>query len=202
MVRLRLTDWGGLALVVEGAEAELVSRSRRLADSEAPDAATYRRANPEDPLPACILVAGAVPGELAGRWQAISAAGRDLDIAALVVTAAEPPPALAGAWVRLDGHGCVLQSHPAALVDELAGARLFRLDTAEAADPGGLGCRAGIPATPVDHLIITSAPRALDALCGGHRSRGGVGSRRRSKACCPPFGRAPVASLDRPIQLP
>ncbi|MHB8296531.1 MAG: AfsR/SARP family transcriptional regulator, partial [Acidimicrobiales bacterium] len=189
VVHLRLTGWGGLALVGQGAEAvarawlaalitragpygaqvlgpagdvgrllpgaapapgvcttagveealalaeaELLGRSRRLADAEAPDAAAYRRANPEDPLPVLIVVTDAVPGELAGRWRATLAAGRDLDIDALLIAAADPPSGIVGAWVRLDGEGTVLQAHPGALADELAGTRAFRLDATEATD--------------------------------------------------------------------
>ena len=47
----------GLSAAAQHIQLEVISRSRRLANTEFPDAAAYRTTNPEDPFPALLFVA-------------------------------------------------------------------------------------------------------------------------------------------------
>jgi DNA-binding SARP family transcriptional activator len=112
-------------------EAELVGRARMLELYEQPDFASYRRACPDDPLPALLLVAGEPLEREAGRLGAVAEQGRRLGVGALLVGMEVERAGRIG----LDEHGRVQVARPAQLgAGQLVGARMLTLDAAQATD--------------------------------------------------------------------
>ena len=62
-------------------EAEMIARTRRLDAAEAPDAMSYREANPENPLPLLVVLLDEVPDDSIGRWAALVGGSARLGIA-------------------------------------------------------------------------------------------------------------------------
>ncbi len=110
-------------------EAERIARTRRLAAAGAPDAARFRRDNPENPLPTLLVLADPPPADSAGRWAAIAAAGERLDIAIVYLG---HTPAAAGTLATDERRR--VTAVPDHLADRLRGAELYGLDIAEATE--------------------------------------------------------------------
>ncbi|MHB8296497.1 MAG: AfsR/SARP family transcriptional regulator, partial [Acidimicrobiales bacterium] len=116
--------------VLRALEADVVRRSRQLDDAGLPDALAYRRAHPEDPLPAVIAFLGEVPAGWDARFAATVAAGAPLGLGAVLLGAGRA----ARARLRIGTDHVVVDVEPAELAETLGGARLFALTAVEATD--------------------------------------------------------------------
>lgn len=104
-------------------EQEILARGRTLMGASIPDAASYRRQNPEDPLPQVLQISTTAGDD---RWRAILQPARTLDIDALFVvpdTTADEP---GSARMSVNETGSV-DDASAPLAQRVTGARLFRL---------------------------------------------------------------------------
>jgi DNA-binding SARP family transcriptional activator len=122
----------GLSAAAELIHREVLSRSRRLADADLPDAAAYRTANPEDPFPALLLFADQ-PLDAHPALAGLLSANAHLDIAALILN--DPAAARSGhvdLWVEPSPDGDRFTVHAQPLAEQLAGTRLLRLTPAAA----------------------------------------------------------------------
>jgi DNA-binding SARP family transcriptional activator len=118
-------------------QSEIVARTRRLDSAEAPDAMSYRTANPENPLPLLVALLDDVPADSVGQWSALlNGAGR-LAIAILFLG---DSPCVAG-HLSADASRTVTEADPPALAECLTGAQLFGLRADEAVEV--LGAVAG-----------------------------------------------------------
>jgi DNA-binding SARP family transcriptional activator len=108
-------------------EAERIARTRRLAAVDAPDADRFRQENPENPLPALLVLLDDVPDDSVERWSALLADAPRLGIAVHFLS---DSPAATGHLV-LDAERTVTSAEPAALADRLSGVELFGLDADE-----------------------------------------------------------------------
>jgi DNA-binding SARP family transcriptional activator len=111
-------------------EAERVARTRRLAAAGAVDAESFRRDNPENPLPFLLALCDAPPDETAGRWAALATDGPRLGVAVVYL---DDTPA-ATARVAVDEARQVTSTSPAPPAGRLSGAELFGLTAAETAE--------------------------------------------------------------------
>jgi DNA-binding SARP family transcriptional activator len=111
-------------------EAERIARTRRLDAAGAANAERFRLDNPENPLPVLLALCDGPAAETAGRWAALAADAPRLGIA--VVYLVDTPAATAR--VVTDEHRQVASASPASLAGRLAGAELFGLTAAEAAE--------------------------------------------------------------------
>ncbi|MDA8285163.1 MAG: BTAD domain-containing putative transcriptional regulator [Actinomycetota bacterium] len=116
--------------VAQGLEAERIARTRRLRAVGAPDAVTFRRDNPENPLPELLVLADPVAPETAGRWAALIEGASRLGIAVVFLG---PSPAATGRIVA-DADRTVTSAAPVVLAERLAGAELFGLRAGEAVE--------------------------------------------------------------------
>jgi DNA-binding SARP family transcriptional activator len=124
----------GLAAALTELEVEVVRRGRLLQEAEAADFASYRLADPAEPMPALLLATDTVPAALAGRPRALARFGRRLGIGILVVDEAgvhdtEPW----GARLMVDADGTLIDASPDQAAGRLAGTRLFCLTAEDAA---------------------------------------------------------------------
>jgi DNA-binding SARP family transcriptional activator len=108
-------------------EAERIARARRLAQVDASDADRFRDENPENPLPALLVLLDDPADESLGRWSAVLADLPRLGIAVLFLA---DSPAATGHLV-LDGERTVTSAQPAALAERLSDVELFGLDADE-----------------------------------------------------------------------
>ena len=108
-------------------ETERIARTRRLAAVDAPDAERFRIENPENPLPALLVLLDEVPPESLGRWSALLAGASDLGIAVLFLSDSQ---AASGRLV-LDAQRTVTSAEPAAIGEQLRGVELFGLEADE-----------------------------------------------------------------------
>jgi DNA-binding SARP family transcriptional activator len=108
-------------------EAERIARTRRLAAVDAPDADRFREENPENPLPALLVLLDDLPDESVGRWSALLPDATRLGIAVLFLTDSS---AATGRLV-LDADRSVTSAQPVVLAERLAGVELFGLDADE-----------------------------------------------------------------------
>ncbi len=108
-------------------QQEVLSRSRLLADADLPDTATYRTHNPEDPLPALLILIDHTLSDQPALNELLNA-NAHLDIVALVLGDERQPRQLPN--ITVDAAGEVLAVQPATL--HLAGARLYRLTDTDA----------------------------------------------------------------------
>ena len=108
-------------------EAERIARTRRLAAVDAPDADRFRKENPENPLPALLILLDDLADESLGRWSALLADAPRLGIAVLFLA---DSPSATGHLV-LDAERTVTSAQPAALAQRLSGVELFGLDADE-----------------------------------------------------------------------
>jgi hypothetical protein len=76
---------GDLDALLMRIEAEVLSRSRILADVDLPNLASYKDARPEDPIPFTLVIIEQLPHNLQDRWHAISHVIAPLGIAALTL---------------------------------------------------------------------------------------------------------------------
>ncbi|MGH8299895.1 MAG: AfsR/SARP family transcriptional regulator, partial [Steroidobacteraceae bacterium] len=111
-------------------EAERVARTRRLAGVDAPDAATFRAENPENPLPLLLVLLDRLPAESHGRWTALVADAPRLGIAVMFLDDSKA----ATGRVTLDAARTVTDARPASLAERLLGAQLFGLGADEAVE--------------------------------------------------------------------
>ncbi|HEY3943304.1 MAG TPA: LysM peptidoglycan-binding domain-containing protein, partial [Acidimicrobiales bacterium] len=116
-----------VARVVEG---ERISRTRRITAADAPDAARFRTENPENPLPALLVLLDRLPDESLGRWEALVADAARLGIAVLFL---DDCPAATGQLV-VDKARTVTHADPAHLAAALVGCQLFGLRADEAVE--------------------------------------------------------------------
>ena len=108
-------------------QQEVLSRSRLLADADLPDAATYRTHNPEDPLPALLILIDHTLTEQPALNELLNA-NPHLDIVALAL--GDELKAHRLPTITVDAAGEVLAAQPATL--DLAGVRLYRLTDTDA----------------------------------------------------------------------
>jgi len=118
----RVEDNDQVARVVE---AERIARSRRIAGVDAPDAATFRHDNPENPLPLLLVLLDQVPVESHGRWAALLANAARLGIAIVFLG----PSPLAISRVTFDASGTVTVIDGDGAARDLDGVSLYRLRT-------------------------------------------------------------------------
>ena len=123
----RVEDSDQAARVVE---VERIARTRRMAGVEAPDAATFRRDNPENPLPLLLVLLDQVPVESHGRWAALLADAPRLGIA--VVFLSRSP--FAASRLALDASGTVTGVEGDSRAKDLDGITLYRLRADEATE--------------------------------------------------------------------
>jgi DNA-binding SARP family transcriptional activator len=110
--------------------AVVIGRTRRLADAELPDAATYRQRHPEDPFPLLVTLIQHLPEEAVGRWQAATPDAARLHIATISLGG----PGSGGCCIEVGADGTVVGATPAELAEQLAGARLFAMTQADVAE--------------------------------------------------------------------
>jgi DNA-binding SARP family transcriptional activator len=108
-------------------ESERIARARRLAAVEASDADRFREENPENPLPALLVLLEDLPDESVRRWSALLAEAPRLGIAVLFL--ADSP--VATGHLVVDAERTVTSAQPAALAEQLSGVELFGLDADE-----------------------------------------------------------------------
>jgi DNA-binding SARP family transcriptional activator len=123
----RVEDHDQVARVVE---AERIARSRRMAGVDAPDAATFRHDNPENPLPLLVVLLDQVPVESHGRWAALLADAARLSIAIVFLG----PSRLAVSRVTFDAIGTATDVEGDSSARELDGVTLYRLRADEATE--------------------------------------------------------------------
>jgi DNA-binding SARP family transcriptional activator len=111
-------------------EAERIARTRRLDAAGVADAESFRRDNPENPLPFLLTLCDGPPAETAGRWTALAADGDCLGVA--VMHLGDTPAATAR--LATDEARKVISVNPEPLAGRLSGAELFGLSAAEAAE--------------------------------------------------------------------
>jgi DNA-binding SARP family transcriptional activator len=123
----------GLAPALTELEVEVVRRERLLQEAEAGDFASYRRADPAEPMPT-LLLATTVPAALAGRLRTLVGIGQRLGIGILAVDEAGVQDAEPwGARLEVDADGALTAARPDEAAARLAGIRLFHLTAEEAA---------------------------------------------------------------------
>jgi DNA-binding SARP family transcriptional activator len=126
-IRRAATTTDQVARVVEG---ERIARTRRMTAADAPDAARFRTENPENPLPALLVLLDRLPAESLGRWEALVADAARLGIAVLFL---DDCPAATGQLI-LDNTRTVTHANPAHLTAVLVGCQLFGLRADEAVE--------------------------------------------------------------------
>ena len=108
-------------------ETERIARTRRLAAVDAPNADRFRTENPENPLPALLVLLDEVPAESLGRWSALLAGASELGIAVLFLSESQ----VASGRLVLDAQRTVTSAEPAAIGEQLCGVELFGLEADE-----------------------------------------------------------------------
>jgi DNA-binding SARP family transcriptional activator len=116
--------------VARAVEAEHIARTRRLDAADAEDAASFRSANPENPLPALLVLLDDPPSNSLGRWSALLDGAARLGIAILFLG---DTPAATGHLVT-DASRTVLDIDRQPLGQNLAGSQLYGLRADEAVD--------------------------------------------------------------------
>ncbi len=111
-------------------ESEIIARTRRLDAADAPDAASFRAANPENPLPLLATFVDDVPAPSLGRWAALLTNAPRLGIA--VIFLGENP--LSTSRLVTDTSRTVTHAEPTTLNDRLASVQLFGLRGDEAVE--------------------------------------------------------------------
>jgi DNA-binding SARP family transcriptional activator/LysM repeat protein len=116
--------------VARAVEAETIARARRLDAAEIPDAASYRTANPENPLPLLVALVADLPDESVGRWSALSGAAVRLGIAVVFLG----DSVAANGRLVADAGRTVTNADPPVLARRLSGLTLFGLRADEAVE--------------------------------------------------------------------
>ena len=123
--RVETTDNAARAI-----EAEIIARTRRLDAAQTPDAASFRAANPENPLPLLVSLLDDVPEASLGRWAALLTNAPRLGIAVIFLG---DNPASTGRLVT-DSSRTVSDIEPASFAEHLLGVQLFGLRSDEAVE--------------------------------------------------------------------
>ena len=110
-------------------EAEILGRSRSLADADLSDVSAYRQARPEDPFPFILVVLDELPETLQARWRAIIEAIPRVGMG-LLTLGVEP----SAAQITTDASRQVISASPAELNDTLCHSMLFGLQGFEATE--------------------------------------------------------------------
>jgi DNA-binding SARP family transcriptional activator len=116
--------------VARAVEAEIIARTRRFDAADVTDAGRYRSENPENPLPALLVVLDALPDEALGRWGALLEGAAHLGITVLFLRVC---PIVTG-YVKSDINREVTEVSPRRLADLLHGVKLFGLSPFEAVE--------------------------------------------------------------------
>ena len=116
--------------LIRAVEAETIARTRRLDAAEAPDAASFRAANPENPLPLLLVILDDVPDVSLGRWAALVGGSARLGIAMVFIGESQA----ATRRLYADFSRTVTHAEPPALVEQLVGTQLFGLRGDEAVE--------------------------------------------------------------------
>jgi DNA-binding SARP family transcriptional activator len=111
-------------------EAERIARTRRLTGVDAPDAQRFRTENPENPLPALLVLLDDLPDESVGRWSALLDGAPRLGIAIVFLA----DNSAAARRLVLDPERTVVTAAPADLAERLGGVVLFGLEAGEAVE--------------------------------------------------------------------
>jgi DNA-binding SARP family transcriptional activator len=111
-------------------EAEILTRTRTLFEAELANAAAYRKARPEDPLPLVLVIIDEVPEALRGRWRRIVEATPRLGIGFLTLGIEEA----ATAQIATDASRRVSAASPEELQEKLYDSTLFGLEGLEATE--------------------------------------------------------------------
>ncbi|MHB1800176.1 MAG: BTAD domain-containing putative transcriptional regulator [Actinomycetes bacterium] len=114
-------------------DAETLRRTRLLDTADLPDAASYRQAHPEDPLPVLVAIIDTIAPADLGRWRATLDAGPRLAIDALTLGTTADTEAAATATLDVDTDGVVHAVHPERLARTMTGTRLFAMHADDAA---------------------------------------------------------------------
>lgn len=143
--------------VARAIEAEMITRTRRLDAAEVADAANYREANPENPLPLLVAVVDDLPQESLGRWVALLTTAVRVGIAVVFLG---DTSAATGRLVTDPGR-TVTDAHPPGLAERLGCLQLFGLRADEAVELLGVASDshthedAGLDLHPDEPLVGT-----------------------------------------------
>ena len=157
-------------------EAEIIGRSRRLAEDDLPDAASYRTAHPEDPLPFLVVIVDQVPDALATRWHAVCESAGRLDVAVVMVGDGVPGTSR----IITDSDYTVSGASPDLLDMALRGASLFRLGPTEASELIGQVVASRDDGPEGDDSDRSLNPQLPDAAA--NRMPSGVAAQNRKRA--------------------
>jgi DNA-binding SARP family transcriptional activator len=151
----------GLEALLQCIEAEVLNRTRILADADLPDLVSYRVAWPEDPIPFVLVIVDEPTEDVRERWHAISRTMAGLDMCVLAVGGGDPLTP----QVATDEALMVTSASPAELHEIVGGAVLFGLEDLEAAELLGvvLGAREegfDEPTEVSSHLEVSSTEPA------------------------------------------
>jgi DNA-binding SARP family transcriptional activator len=116
--------------LIRAVEGETIARTRRLDAAEAPDAASFRNANPENPLPLLLVIVDDVPDVSLGRWAALVGGSARLGIAMVSIGERQA----ATGRLCTDASRTVTHAEPPSLAERLVGAQLFGLRGDEAVE--------------------------------------------------------------------
>jgi DNA-binding SARP family transcriptional activator len=116
--------------VARAVEAETIARMRRLDAAEIPDAASYRTANPENPLPLLVALVADLPDESVGRWSALRDTAARLGIAVVFLG----DSGAAKGRLITDAGRTVTNADPTVLACRLSALNLFGLRADEAVE--------------------------------------------------------------------
>ena len=156
-------------------EAETLRRTRLLDTADQPDATSYRRAHPEDPLPVLIAIIDTIAPADLGRWRATLDAGQRLAIEAMVLGTNAGTDETSTAMLDVGTDGAVHAAHPQGLARTLADARLFSMQADDAAQL--LGPIAAL------HLQVDEEPSAtIDLTRAGGATHADPGSQARAES--------------------
>ena len=115
--------------LVRMVEAEILGRSRSLADADLADVSAYRQARPEDPFPFILVVLDELPETLQARRRAIIEAIPRVGIGILTLGVEA-----SAARIATDANRQVISASPAELNDKLFHSMLFGLQGFEATE--------------------------------------------------------------------
>jgi DNA-binding SARP family transcriptional activator len=116
--------------LIRNAEAEILTRTRTLFEADLANAAAYREARPEDPLPLVLVIVDEVPEALRGRWRTITEPAARLGIGFLTLGIEDA----ATAHISTDAGRRVSAASPEELQEKLCRSTLFGLEGPEATE--------------------------------------------------------------------
>jgi DNA-binding SARP family transcriptional activator len=116
--------------LIRNVEAEILTRTRTLFEADLANAAAYREARPEDPLPMVLVIVDEVPEALKGRWKKFVEATPRLGIGFLTLGI----EGAATAQIATDAGRRVSAASPEKLQERLCHSTLFGLEGVEATE--------------------------------------------------------------------